>query len=140
MITSAAAEGTEVALPLMKLSQVPTQVAAALHDIGITHRPLAREVSPWGAFNTGSGRINWCSSLLILSFQILSVLAGCLPRCFALEGERRFQRSPSKPNSCHNPSNTPELECLLVCLPAAVKKTQVFVFQTLFPVGLEVLR
>lgn len=58
MITSAAAEGTEVALPLMKLSQVPTQVAAALHDIGITHRPFAWEVSPWGAFNRGSGRIN----------------------------------------------------------------------------------
>lgn len=48
VITSSAAEGTEVALPLIKLSQVLTKVTAALHDISIIHRPLAWEVSPWG--------------------------------------------------------------------------------------------
>lgn len=140
VITSPATEGTEVALPLMKLTQVLTQVAAAFQCISIIHKPLVREVNPCGVFNRGTGRINWCSSLLILRVQSLSMLTGCLPRCFAHKGERRPQRSPSKPNICHKPFNTHDLECFLLCLPAAVKNNQVFVIQTLFPVGLVVLR
>lgn len=109
VITSPVTEGTEVALPLMKLWGPDTSYSCSSCHC-IIHRPLTREVNPWGVFNRGYGRTDWCSSLL----------AACLPRCFALEGEKRLQRNPSKSNSYHNPFNTPEFECYVLSLPACL--------------------
>lgn len=115
VITSPNTEGTEVALLLMNLSGPDTSCSSFLC---IIHRPLAWEVNLWGVFNRRCGMINWCSSLMICHFQSLSLLAACLPRCFALKGEVRLQRNPSKSNSFHNPLNTPEFQCYVLSLPA----------------------
>lgn len=115
VITPLVTEGTEEALPLMKLSGSDTS-HSCFSWLCITH--IAWEANPRGVFNRGYGRIDWCSSLIIWSFQSLSLLAGCLPRCFALEEEKRPQRNPSKSNRYHDPFNTSEFEPYVLSLSA----------------------
>lgn len=134
VITSPVTEGTEVALPLMKLWGPDTSYSCSSCHC-IIHRPLTREVNPWGVFNRGYGRQIGARLCWLPAF----------PGVLHLKEKKDSKETPQSPTVIIillillnlSVMSSP---CLPACLPGTIKNPQVFVIQTLFPVGLGVSR